>query len=211
MVRVSANGNEKITLVSEDMSPFKDMEFYGVTSYRQNHKSKVPKRPTAEGFSLVDHIFDEPITFSLAISLGDQQDFGRGESTRRAQFRWLTKLYKNHYTFRIESVMTKDSSFPATSWDNYIITDMSGGIDSKSVTTYSITITLQQVVIAEVKTFEVQDVPGATRGIGGPRVVISAELTTSEEVDAECTYTGRLAKVRSLGCHIVKGIGDLIF
>ena len=198
------------------MSPFPDMEFYGVSSYKQSHKSKVPKRPTAKGFSIVDHIFDEPISFGLTINLGDQQDFGRGESTRRTQLRWLTKLYLNHYIFRIESVMTKDTSFPATSWDNYIITSMDGGINSKSVTTYTITLTIQQVLIANVEVFGVQDIPGEeggnqTRGVGGPRVVISAELATGEEVDAECDYgTGALAKLRSIGCHMIKGIGGLL-
>jgi len=179
------------------------MTFYAVSSYVHQHRANIPSRPVASGFSVSDHVANQPVTITMKLKVGDYQETGDKIHNRHVQLEWLSKLYAQKIGFKVVSKIAYD--LVISDWSNFYITDMSPAVDPRSITTYDVQLTIKQVRVAKLETVTIQSIPGEVHGSDAKgtgsidTIVITQQLEEEAEDQTTCSDKSGLA---NLSCRI---------
>lgn len=127
------------------------VEYKATTSIKLGLESEVQKHATEKGFAISDHIKHQPPTFEVSIILGGGG--ATGGKDRQAEYSALKELRDKGATF------TFISNFGA--FNDMVISSLSPAIENSN-NTYSCSLTVMQVRVAELKTeyFTITDKDG---------------------------------------------------
>lgn len=126
-------------------------EYKGAKALKLSLDSEVQKHPIEKGYPVADHIKHQPPSFEVALTLGGT----------------ITGKDRNTEYTRLKDLRDKGTPFLMVisdfgSFDNMVISSLSPAIENSSNNTYSCSLTVMQIRVAELKTeyFTINDKDG---------------------------------------------------